>query len=156
MGRRRQMRVQTSHEVGTEVLTTCGAGPNSFRVLDDYIMDVRATTFFDNAGNEIRTIVHFTVQDRFYSPETGEEFTGTAHTNDEFIGEVERRAAGLEYHVTTPGGGRVFLSAGTMRFDEDGNLIFAGGLLPTFRNPNDLSREERALLANLCEELAGT
>ena len=60
---RRRTSVQTIHEDGTDVLTTCGEGPNRFRVLDDFIMDARETTFFDGDGNEIRTIVHYTFEE---------------------------------------------------------------------------------------------
>jgi hypothetical protein len=156
MGRRRPS-VQTVHEEGTEELIRCGQGPHGFRVLDDFIMDASETTFFDGDGNEIRTLVHFTFQDRFYNSRTGVEATGTSHNTVELTPEEkENWSAGQHYISTVPGEGLVFLEAGVLRFDNLGNLVIEGGSHPTLADESTLSDREREMLVNLCEVLAGT
>jgi hypothetical protein len=155
MGRRRTS-VQTIHEDGTDVLTTCGEGPNRFRVLDDFIMDARETTFFDGDGNEIRTIVHYAFEDRFYNSRTGKEITGTVHNNVELTPQdKESWSAGGHYSSTVPGVGLVFMDTGVLKFDEQGeNLILEGGHHPILGDGSDHSEREREMLLNLCEVLA--
>jgi hypothetical protein len=153
MGQRRQ-RVKTFHEEATgEELTDCG----DFKVLDDWVLDGRAITFFDRDGNEDSAIVHLTFQDRFYNSETGKDVTGTAHDTVRLDLPEEREiwSAGAQLHATTPGGGLVVLSAGRITFDEQGNAVFEGGHHPTLGDPSELSDTERELLVNLCEALAG-
>jgi hypothetical protein len=154
MGRGRPS-VETIHEEGTDVLTTCGEGPNRFRVMDDFIMDETQTTFVDGDGNTIRAIVHYTFQDRFYNSRTGKEVTGTAHNTVElYPDDDEKRSAGVHYLSTAPGEGLVFLEAGVVKFDQEGNLIHEGGIHPTLGDPNTLPDREREMLVNLCEVLA--
>jgi hypothetical protein len=154
MGRRRPS-VQTIREEGTDVLRTCGEGPNRFRVLDDFIMDARSTTFFDGDGNEIRTIVQYTFEDRFYNSRTGKEITGTVHVTDELTPQQKTTwSAGGHYMSTVQGVGLVFMDTGTLRYDAHGNLIFEGGHHPILSDPNTLSDREREMLVNLCEVLA--
>ena len=154
MGQRRQ-RVRTFHEEATgEELTDCG----DFRVLDDWVLDGRAITFFDRNGSEDSALVHLTFQDRFYNSETGKDVTGTANETIrlDLPGDRLIWSAGKQLHSTTPGGGLVLLSAGQIRFDEQGNVVFEGGHHPTLGDPGELSQIERDLLVNLCDALAGS
>jgi hypothetical protein len=148
-------RVKTFHEeaIGEE-LTDCG----DFKVLDDFVLDGRAITFFDRNGNEDSAIVHLTFQDRFYNSETGKEVRGTAHDTVRLDLPAQREiwSAGSQLHATTPGGGLVVLSAGRITFDGEGNVVFEGGHHPTLGDSSTLSNRERQLLVNLCEALAGT
>ena len=152
----RTQRVKTFHEeVIGEELTDCG----DFKVLDDFVLDGRAITFFDRNGNEDRAIVHLTFQDRFYNSRTGVEATGTSHNTVELTPEEkENWSAGQHYFSTVPGVGLVFMDVGTIRYDEAGNLIFEGGHHPILSDVGtlSLSERERELLVNLCEALAGT
>jgi hypothetical protein len=139
-------RVQTFHDEGTEQLLRCGEGRDSFRVLDDYIMDARATTFFDSDGNEIRTLVHYAFQDRFYnSRDTSKEITGTVHVNDELTTPQQKTnwSAGGHYKATIPGGGLVFMDTGVLKFDAQGNLIFEGGHHSILSDLSTFSEKEK-------------
>jgi len=147
-------RVKTfREEVTGDFVTDCG----DFEVLDDFVLEGRAITFFDRDGNEVSARVHLAFQDRFYNSVTGKEIKGSATVNVELDLPSEREisSAGRHYHVTLPGEGAVLLDAGKLRLDEEGNTVFEGGHHPILsgEDSDDLSERERELLAKFCRAL---
>jgi hypothetical protein len=128
-------------EVTEEFIADCG----DFDVLTDYVLDVRIITYFDRAGNPDSSKVHFTFQDFYYNSETGEGFAETESGIDVFdVQTGELTSHGLSYRVTVPGGGAVLLQAGTVVYDEAGNVVFEAG-------PHQVLSGDTA---KLCEALA--
>jgi hypothetical protein len=132
---------ETIQEEGTEFIADCG----DFDVLTDYVLDLRIITYFDRAGNPDYSKVHFTFQDFYYNSETGEGFAETESGIDVFDLETgELTSHGLSYRVTVPGEGAVLLQAGTVVYDEAGNVVFEAG-------PHQVLSGDTA---KLCEALA--
>jgi hypothetical protein len=115
---------ETFHEEGTDVLANCGG----FKVLDNWVLDGRQTTFFDSAGNPDYARVHFEFHDFFYNSKTGEGFAETNTVNVVFdLQSSATEGSGLSYHVTVPGEGVVLLDAGRLEHDEAGEIGFVAG-----------------------------
>jgi hypothetical protein len=114
--------IESFHDEGTQSLN-CG----SFVASGPYQQNVRATTFYDEAGNPIR--VSFFIQ-----------FTGTLTnpTNDKSLTDTDsftyiidlqkgtETGVGLTFHMQIPGGGVAVLDAGRIYVDEDGNVTLTG------------------------------
>jgi hypothetical protein len=112
------------HDEGTDVLANCGG----FKVLDDWVLDARQTTFFDSAGNPDYDRWHFEFHDFFYNSKTGEGFAEINTVNVVFdLQSSATEGSGLNYHVTVPGEGVVLLDVGRLEHDEAGEVAFVAG-----------------------------
>jgi hypothetical protein len=132
-------------EQGTEFIADCGDFGYDFDVLADYVLDLRIITYYDRAGNADYERVHFTFHSFYYNSVTGEGFAETETGTDVFdVQTGEETSHGLSYHVTVPGGGAVLVQAGTVVYDEDGNVVFEAGPHPVLSGDT----------AKLCEALA--
>jgi hypothetical protein len=137
--------VKTDQFEGTEFIADCGDFGYDFDVLADYVLDVRTITYVDRAGNEDSRKMHFQFHSFYYNSVTGEGFAETETGTDVFdVQTGEETSHGLSYHVTVPGEGAVLVQAGTVVYDEDGNVVFEAGPHPV----------EEKDFGKLCEALA--
>ena len=116
-----------------------------FWVLEDAVVDVRATNFYDQDGNWIRTQEHWTLNGFVYNSEDPthwlpENPTHLTITYDEAGGQVY---VGRLITIQVPGQGIIWEAAGRQVWDSDWNLTFWAG-------PNDwLEGDTDALCAAL-------
>lgn len=116
--------VETFHNEGSFVAADCG----TFLALEDFVEDVRVTTFFDNAGNPIRMQVYSNFNGIITNSETGRSVRDPGH----FTITVDLQAgtstyAGLVFGITVPREGIAVLDAGRVIFDAEGNVTFVAG-----------------------------
>jgi hypothetical protein len=116
--------VETFHNEGSFIAADCG----SFLALEDFVEDVRVTTFFDNAGNAIQVQVHVNFNGVITNSVTGRTVRDPGHfTNTIDLQEGTSTYAGLVFGITVPGEGIAVLDVGKVVFDAEGNVIFVGG-----------------------------
>ena len=116
--------VETFHNEGSFIAADCG----SFLALEDFVEDIRVTTFFDNAGNPIRAQVHVNFNGVITNSVTGRTVSDPGHfTITIDLQEGTSTYAGLVFAITVPGEGIAVLDAGKVVFDAEGNVIFVGG-----------------------------
>jgi hypothetical protein len=116
--------IQIFHDEGSFATVDCG----DFLALQDFVVDGRVTTFFDQAGNPVSVQVHMHYDGTFTNSITGLTLRDPARltiTVDLQDGTVTE--AGLFYGITVPGQGIAVLDAGKIVFDADGNVLFVGG-----------------------------
>ena len=116
--------VETFHNEGSFVAADCG----SFLALEDFVEDVRVTTFFDNAGNPIQVQVHSNFNGILTNSVTGRTLRDPGHFTILLdLQEGTTTFVGLVFGITVPGEGIAVLDAGKVVFDAEGNVIFEGG-----------------------------
>jgi metal-dependent HD superfamily phosphatase/phosphodiesterase len=134
--------IQTFKEVYTDnVLVNCG----DFSIIENAVTTVRVTTFFDDQGNSVRRIIHFTYSGTYTNSVTGKILTDTPDPQTYIRDYVNGTTAGhgLVFRITVPGEGIVLLDAGTVIFNADGTVTAYG------RHDGGYSFE--ANLAALCQ-----
>ena len=112
--------------------------------------------WFDDDGIALKTKVHWKILESEYYNSVNPEISisqglnGVGETVMGNIDEVtgETHASGLGFRLTIPRIGHVFMDIGTIRRDEDFNILFEHGLLWVF------AKGETGLA--LCEALAST
>jgi len=112
-----------------------------YSVLDEHVTEI---TYFDEAGEPVRVIDTFQITGRFTNSKTGETFRDHAAGHVELdltTGVTSVSQLGFIYHRR--GEGLVFLDAGRLVFDGDGNLVFEAG-------PHDF---EESGFDGICEAL---
>lgn len=116
--------VETFHNEGSFVAADCG----SFLALEDFVEDIRVTTFFDNAGNAIQAQIHVNFNGVITNSVTGRTVRDPGHyTITIDLQEGTSTYTGLVFAITVPGEGIAVLDAGKVVFDAEGNVIFVGG-----------------------------
>ena len=116
--------VETFHNEGSFIAADCG----SFLAVEDFVEDVRVTTFFDNAGNPIEVQVHSNFDGIITNSVTGRTVRDPGHfTITIDLQEGTTTYAGLVFAITVPGEGIAVLDAGKVVFDAEGNVVFVGG-----------------------------
>jgi len=106
------------------VLVDCG----DFDIIENAVETVRIATFYDDAGNRVRRITHFTFSGTYTNSVTGETFTDTPDPQN-FIRDYDAHTTnyhGLIFRITVPGEGIVLLNAGTVIFNADGTVTAYG------------------------------
>ena len=106
------------------VLVDCG----DFDIIESSVETVRITTFYDDAGNRVRRITHFTFSGTYTNSVTGEVFTDTPDPQTYIRDYVNGTTTGhgLVFRITVPGQGIVLLDAGTVIFNADGTVTAYG------------------------------
>jgi hypothetical protein len=101
---------------------------DSFEVLISDTFTVRGTTFYDQAGNPVRATYHFTYSGTLKNSVTGETvpIAGRFSDTTDLQTGVETQA-GLFYRVNLPGQGIVWLGAGKVYWDAEGNVTLVRG-----------------------------
>lgn len=116
--------IQVFHDEGSVVAADCG----TFLALEDFEIDGRVTTFFDNDGNPVRVQVHVTYNGTLINSVIGLTLRDPSHlTLMADLQEGTTTHMGLAFAITVPGEGIVVLDAGKLVFDAEGNVIFEGG-----------------------------
>ena len=116
--------VQTFHDEGSFATVDCG----DFLALQDFVVDGRVTTFFDQAGNPVSVQVHVHYDGTFTNSITGLTLRDPARlTITVDLQDGTQTDAGLAFGITVPGEGIAVLDAGKIVFDADGNVLFVGG-----------------------------
>lgn len=131
--------VETFHNEGSFVAADCG----SFLALEDFVEDVRVTTFFDKAGNPVRVQVNVNFDGILTNSVTGMTVPDPGHFNILVdLQEGTQAFVGLVFGITVPGQGIAVLDAGKVVFDGEEveeNVIFEGG-------PHQFLHEGEALI----------
>jgi hypothetical protein len=106
------------------VLVDCG----DFDIIENAVETVRIATFYDDAGNRVRRITHFTFSGTYTNSVTGETFTDTPDPQTYIRDYVNGTTTGhgLVFRITVPGEGIVLLDAGTVIFNADGTVTAYG------------------------------
>jgi hypothetical protein len=108
------------------------AGPvydcGDFWIVEDAHMTYTVTTFYDKDGNYNRDQVQFTYQGTFTNSVTGKSVVdGPDHQTYIYYADDTSSTHGLVISINVPGAGVIGLDAGTISFDENGQLVFASG-----------------------------
>ena len=115
----------------------------TFSVIADFHAERRVTTFYDQDGNPIKSVIHAKIPGAITNSVTGKSlpvFGERIITTDLVTGAVT--STGTAAHVVVPGMGTVNLGAGHAGIDADGEPFADGRLDPP-------------VTAALCEALAG-
>jgi hypothetical protein len=103
------------------------ASCDGFDVMLEGMLNVDVTVYYDNDGNEDRTKLHLTSNDRYYTiPDMGKEAWGPITINV-FLEAGETKAAGVNAKLTIPGEGTILIDAGQIKIDADDNIVFLKG-----------------------------
>jgi hypothetical protein len=111
------------HREGSAQIVDCG----TFQIIDDFIGDLTVTVFFDNDG-ESRLDIDFQGIDSIRNSSGEPSYTSPFHNKilvdlDAALGNV----VGVNFAVTVPGYGTVFMDVGRLVVDEAQNLHFRAG-----------------------------
>lgn len=131
--------VETFHNEGSFVAADCG----SFLALEDFVEDIRVTTFFDKAGEPVKVAVHVNFNGILTNSVTGKTLRDPGHfTIFEDLQQGTVTYVGLVFGITVPGEGIAVLDAGKVVFlgaDVEENVIFEAG-------PHQFLHEGEALI----------
>ena len=118
------------------MIADCG----TFQVWDDAVSYERGIDRYDQDGDIVRTVIHYSGVDRLYSPETGKSLSGRfAQTltidwvkgipwTEQLDQGVAEAVHGIAYRITVPGAGVVLLEVGRFDFDSaTGDILFVAG-----------------------------
>ncbi|HLF90596.1 MAG TPA: hypothetical protein VI451_16735, partial [Anaerolineales bacterium] len=115
----------------------------SFLATEDFVEDVRVTTFFDNAGDPVRVQVHVNFDGILTNSVTGQTLSDPGHFTITYdLQEDTITYIGLVFGITIPGQGIAVLDAGKVVFqgeDVEENVIFEAG-------PHQFLHEGEALI----------
>jgi hypothetical protein len=118
--------------------------PCDFPVRERAVLDIKGIVFTDASGEPVSEQDHFSADAWFTNGNTGV----TVHDQDAFTvffrEDGSLRVVGLSFHIHLPGRGILVLTAGTVTFDDQGNVTFQAG-------PNTQAATQGR---SLCEALA--
>src|SRR5215207_326679 len=111
------------HREGSVQIADCG----TFQIIDDFAGNLTVTVFFDNDG-ESRLDIDFQGIDSIRTSSGESSYTSPFHNKilvdlDAALG----NAVGVNFAVTVPGYGAVFMDVGRLVVDEERNLHFRAG-----------------------------
>lgn len=105
----------------------------TFVLHEEFVTDIRVTTFFDKAGNPDHLIVHERFRGFIETPDGRlEADPGNINTFVDFAGTPDDesddtvRQAGMIFAITVPGQGIVAHDTGLIIFEPDGDVIIKG------------------------------
>jgi len=105
----------------------------TFTLHEEFVTDIRVTTYYDNAGNPDRLIAHERFRGFIETPDgTLEADPGNIINFVDFAGtpgdesDDTVRVAGMIFAITVPGHGIVAHDTGLIIFEPDGDVIIKG------------------------------
>ena len=101
------------HREGSDELWDCG----SFKIIDNWVLDITTRLFIDEAGNRERVITTLQGIDTFTNSETGKAYSGSFHNTFAANFQGDGRGyvqTGVIYRLTLPGAGAVVLDVGAI------------------------------------------
>jgi hypothetical protein len=120
-------------DTGEVMVADCG----TFEVWDDYVLNAFGIDRYDQDGDIVQSVIHYSGVDRLYSPQTGKSFSGRfaqGATIDWVKGidwteyQAVQASHGLYYGITVPGAGVVLLDVGTFVWHlATGDILFVAG-----------------------------
>lgn len=104
---------------------------DDFLILDDLLMNVTWSDFYDKEGNIIRHSEKYSFDDELYHEDfpEGIRLKGNARVNHQYYFDDEsekHKATGVNIGINAPGIGHLFFSTGHLMFI-DGELVFVHG-----------------------------
>ncbi len=105
-------------------------GCDGFVVIHRHVFDLRITTYFNEAGDPTREVIHFLERLGTYINSATEEVVSGPVTPLKIVIDFEEGTVayiGRPFHVTMPGRGVVIHGTGIVIFGPDGEIIHEGG-----------------------------
>jgi len=103
------------------------ADRGDFQTLGSATVDVRVTTFFDDAGTPVRVQDHVQYAGTIENSVTGATLADPRHlTNTLDLVSGEDRTVGLVFQTTVPGIGTIVKEVGSLILGPDGDVIVRG------------------------------
>jgi hypothetical protein len=100
----------------------------------DFIIYMNGTKHYDKDGNLIKIITHWSGEGIYWRPDTGKEvyMDSNLFNSIDILETGETISAGIQFKITLPGEGTIFMDVGRMVFKPYPNIIFEAGQHPFF------------------------